>query len=325
MRVLIAGSGRLGARVIEALENSDHEMVALVQNARGRTALGRALESSFARVLGGPTNAIYMAAQNRLPVVWIAGSTDADANRLRKFEPDVLLTCGFGIILKKPLLDLPKIAAVNCHSSLLPNHRGPAPYTAVILAGEKESGITFHVMDEGIDTGPILAQHSFVVEPDDDAIEVYKKSADLAGETVVELLDRIEKEGLHPVPQPPGDGSYEKKLSMEERILDWRRSAEYLHRKVRACYPFSVAYFRHRGRTIRVTRARFDPEPVDAQPGTVLKNKPFVEIATGHGTFTPLAPYHLAPYPFIWPAPWRRPRVGSMLELPELDEADASR
>lgn len=314
MRVMVAGSGRLGAGIIDSIQESSHEVVALVQNAREQGALNRVLNTAVYRQLGGPSNAIYMANKYRIPIVWIRGSKEEDVERLLPFEPDVLLTCGFSIILKKPLLEMPKVAAVNCHSSLLPNHRGPMPFAAAILAGRKESGVTFHIMDEGIDTGPILDQFSFALTENETALSLYRKAAETATDHVVEVLDRLDDEGVTGRPQDPTAGSYDKKLKREDTFLDWNDRAVQLERMVRACYPFTVARFRYKRRTIIVGRARFDAKPVDAAPGTVLRNRPFVEIATGEGTFTPLLPYHFTPYPFVWPAPWNRPKIGSRIE-----------
>lgn len=318
MRVMVAGSGRLGAGIIHAIEASEHhEVVALVQDARDTSPLSRRMGRAWARILGGPANAIYVANRHRIPLVDINGSREEDLAPLRPFQPDIFLTCGFSVILKKPLLEFPKVAPINVHSSLLPDHRGPMPFSAVILAGAEESGVTFHLMDEGIDTGPILERYAFPLEESDTAVTVYKKAADVAAENVVAVLDRVASEGIgFAEPQDLNAGSYDKKFTPDTAYLDWNRPAVELERMVRAGFPFCLAHLKYKGRTVFVTRARYTTDPVVAEPGKVLQNRPFVQIATGQGTFTPLTSYHSLPYPFIWPNPFSPPKIGSVLPSP---------
>ena len=310
MRIAVAGSGRLAFNLMQALLESSHEVVALVQNGRTAKGLKRLAMKMSGYTLGAAGGVIGLAMRHGIPTVWIDRMGDAELAPLRALRPDILLVGGFGVILKRPILDLPRIGCVNMHSSLLPRHRGPNPFSAVILGDEAESGVTFHVMDEGIDTGDILEQHAFPIEPSDTGLAVYQRSCALAGQHVVAVMDRIEKEGLRGTPQDHDAASYDRKLKKEDSFIRWEEPARAIERRVRGLKPFFMARFRHRNRLVIVTQARGDDAPVAAEPGTVLESRPRVRIATGRGTFIVEVAFASAPVPWLWPAPWCRPEPG---------------
>ena len=171
MRIAIAGDGHLGMSLMEPLLGSRHDVVALVQNGRTATGFGRTMTKAAGSLFGSFAGVAGKAIQRGIPVVWIDRMTEEELAPLRAIASGVLLVGGFSVILKKKLLELPKIGCVNMHSSLLPKHRGPNPFSAVVMAGDAESGVTFHQMDEGIDTGPILEQYRFPIRKQDTALD----------------------------------------------------------------------------------------------------------------------------------------------------------
>ena len=310
MRIAIAGSGRLGLSLMAPLLESSHEIVALVQNGRLARGLGRRLRTASSIVFAPNSSVIGLAVRHRIPVLWIDRMSEKELMPLRALGPDVLLVGGFGIILKEPILGLPRIGCVNAHSSLLPKHRGPNPFAAVILAGEQESGVTFHVMDAGIDTGDILEQFPYPLEADDTALTAHDKACDVAAERVVSVMDRIEREGLRGAPQDPALASYDGKLEDRAAQIDWAKPAREIERMARACRPFFLPRFRHRGRTVFVTQLTVDETPANAAPATVIESVPRVKIAAGQGAIVIEAAYVTYPFPWLWPAPWSRPKPG---------------
>lgn len=314
MRIALAGTGRLGGELFKAIVASRHEIVALIQDGRRTQGWRRGFYTRLSRVLARRTTTLGLAQQHGVPILWIDKMTDEELAPLRALEPDLLLVGGFGIILKPPLLRLPRIGCLNTHSSLLPRHRGPNPFTAVILAGDDKTGVTFHAMDEGIDTGDIIEQYTLDVGPSDTAGTIYRATSELAGRKIAEVLDRVEQQGLKGAPQNPEAATYDQKLKSEETWIRWDQPAVEIDRLARACTPFTLARFRRGNSTVYVFRGKYDPAPVDAPPGTVLKDRPFVSIATGLGVYTVLSAYTLVPVPWYWPAPWTRPAVGERLE-----------
>lgn len=314
MRVALAGSGRLAIQMMHAIRASRHEIVAIVQDGRRCRGMWRWLDPWTGRLLTPGYNLAGWSGRLRAPVVYIDKMDETELAPLRAARPDLLLVGGFGIILKAPLLELPAVGCVNCHSSLLPRHRGPNPFAAVILDGDAENGVTFHVMDAGIDTGDILEQSAYAVTSEDTAFSVYRKACAVAADRIAPLLDHIEAHGLHGRPQDNALASYDPKPPATPAGIDWNQPAEHIDRLVRAFAPSPMPRFRHRGRAVRVARTAVDATPVDAVPGTVLRNRLPVRVATGAGTLIiPLA-FCGSPVPSVWPAPWNRPAIGERLE-----------
>ena len=136
MRVAFAGTGLMGVQLLMAIVESSHEVVAVVQNGRKTQGLSRRLNPTAASVFLSGSNVAGAAKRLRIPIVWIDRMEAPELAPLHELAPDLLLVGGFGIILKAPLLSLPTLGCLNCHPSLLPRHRGPNPFAAVVLAGE---------------------------------------------------------------------------------------------------------------------------------------------------------------------------------------------
>lgn len=314
MRIAIAASGRLGATVARPILASRHELVAVVQDGRSSKGAWRFLAHLGAAVFGGANNMLALAKRNRLKIVHIDKMTEEELAPLRELDIDLLLVCGFAIILKKPLLELPRLGCVNMHSSLLPRHRGPNPFSAAIIQGDTHTGITFHVMEEGIDTGPILDQAVFEIGPRDEMLTIYHQACALAGERIVDLLDKIEREGLVGIPQDHTQASYDPKTTDADTWIDWSRSAIELDRMVRGLSPAKMARCRYGENIIYVAKAEPHPGNVDAAPGTILQSSSPVRVATGEGSLDILMGLCRKPFPWIWPSPFSRPVVGEKLE-----------
>lgn len=313
MRIMVAGSGRLGVSVLEPLLESHHQVVALLQNGRATRGFMRRLVPLQAHLTLSGANLIPMAARNRIPILWIDKMTHEALSPIRDLEPDLIIACGFSIIFKRSLLELPATGCINVHSSLLPRHRGPMPFGHVVLAGEKESGVTIHIMEEGIDTGDILDQATFPLDAADTALTVYYKSCESARALIRGVVDAIETGGLKGTPQDESQASYDKRLGPDDVTIQWDLPAQDLERMVRAGTPFCYARFKHRGRTIRIGRAGHDSTTIEAEPGTVLARKPWVRVATGRGALIIRVAYTSFPFPSVWPAPWNKPRIGETL------------
>lgn len=305
MRILVATTGYMGARLIDALAGSDHEVVGLLQSARkNKSWFSRSMQPGLLKHFGGNQSAGGTARRHGIPIFFIDKMTPDELAPIEALKPDLLLVGGFDIILKAPLLRLPRIGCINTHSSLLPKHRGPNPFRAAIAMNEAETGVTFHVMDEGIDTGDILAQHAFPIGPRDDSGVLYRKASELGAETVLDLLEQVESKGLKGTPQDPALATYDKNPPPEAKFLDWTQPAEDLDRVIRSYLPFALPRFRYRERVVFLSRAHFDEEDPRAEPGTILTAERPIVIATGRGRLKLNVAFTTRPVPFYWPAPW---------------------
>jgi methionyl-tRNA formyltransferase len=199
---------------------------------------------------------------------------------------DAAVVAAYGLILPKAVLAAPRLGCLNVHASLLPRWRGAAPIQRAILAGDEETGITIMQMDEGLDTGAMLAEEAVPVGPKTTAQQLHDRLAALGARLLVDTLVGVAQGRVAPRPQPTVGATYAKKLRREEGALDWRRPARELERAVRAFDPWPGAWFEHGRDRIRVLAAELAGASADAAPGTVLDDG--LAIACGEGALRPL-------------------------------------
>ncbi|BAE49046.1 methionyl-tRNA formyltransferase [Paramagnetospirillum magneticum] len=200
-------------------------------------------------------------------------------------EADVAVVAAYGLILPQAVLDAPRLGCLNVHASLLPRWRGAAPIQRAILAGDAETGITIMQMDAGLDTGAMLSRESILLAPDTTAPWLHDMLAAMGARMIVETLARLEDdEPPAATPQPAEGVTYAHKLAKEEGLLDWRRNAVELDRKVRALNPWPGVWFEMAGERIKVLEAAVTPG--SGAPGTVLDDQ--LTIACGKFALRPL-------------------------------------
>ncbi len=313
MRIAIVGSGTLSVKLLLPLLDSKHEVVAVILDGRQTRGLRRWLDPRLARWFRGEYSLGGQAIKYELPIYYIDKMTDEEVAPIKALKLDLILVGGFSIILKKPLLDVPRLGCVNTHSSLLPRHRGPNPFSAAILAGDSETGVTFHWMDEDIDTGDIIIQHKIALNEESTMLGLYRDACELAGQKVEAMVNSLEVgDGLRR-PQSTAVASYEKRAQVADSWINWSDSAENIERLVRGMSPQPYVRFRWRRHVILVHKVTFDLRPVKAAPGTVLVNHPLVKIATGSGVIVLRVAFRQKPVPWIWPAFGSRPDVEEVL------------
>ena len=202
--------------------------------------------------------------------------------RLRELAPDVVVVAAYGQILSPEVLEVPPYGCINVHPSLLPRYRGAEPVAAAILAGEKETGVTIMLMDEGMDTGPILAQRAVPIAPDDTRASLTEKLSHSGAELLVETLPHWLDGEIEPQPQNNVSASYAPQLRKEDGEIDWSQPAVIIERMIRAYDPWPGTYTYWRGRLLKVLRAR----PLGQQQGEVgqvVETSEGVAVVTGQG------------------------------------------
>jgi methionyl-tRNA formyltransferase len=175
--------------------------------------------------------------------------------QIQVWSPNLIVVAAFGQILRPVVLDLPVHGCLNIHGSLLPRWRGAAPIQASILAGDRETGITIMKMDPGVDTGPILSQRRILIAPHDTSGSLFEKLAPLGAELLIETLPRYLIGELSPRPQTEEGAIYAPMLKKEDGLLDFKRPAIELERKVRAMNPWPGAFFAWQAKPLKVLRA----------------------------------------------------------------------
>ena len=169
--------------------------------------------------------------------------SDEEAASFKALDLDAAVVVSYGHILPKSFLDAPVLGCINIHGSLLPRWRGAAPIHRAILAGDAETGVTTMRMDEGLDTGPMLLAESTPISAADTAESVHDRLSELGARLIVSTLDGLMRKSIDAVVQPEQGVTYAHKLGKEEGVLDWRRPAAELERKVRAFHPWPGTSF----------------------------------------------------------------------------------
>lgn len=235
MRVIYIGTGDIGLPALRYLLDTPGYEVPAVVTQPDRPA-GRKQE-----LLASP---IKLLAQERgIPVLQPRKIREPGAlEPLQALAPEVIVVMAYGQILPKALLDMPSIACLNLHASLLPRHRGAAPIQAAIVSGDRESGVTVMYMDEGLDTGPMLLTRSFPIRRRETGGSLHARLAEASPAALGEAL-RLLASGTAPsTPQDNSLATYAPKLTREDGAIDWRQSAREIERRIRAWNPWPSAF-----------------------------------------------------------------------------------
>ena len=196
---------------------------------------------------------------------------------LRELNPDLGAVVSFGQILKKDLLNLPRLGCLNVHASLLPKYRGASPIVSAILNGETRTGVSFMRMDEGLDTGPVYQQVDISISETVTAPELENILAGLAGDHIGECIRKLAAGEMQAAAQDPAEATVSRKIRKSQASVDWNSSAEQLARKIRAFHPWPSAVFtvRHGERpvTVKISSGK-TVAGGDESPGRILSIQP---------------------------------------------------
>jgi methionyl-tRNA formyltransferase len=219
----------------------------------------------------------------RIPVYQPTSLKDAEIHKLvQELNPDAIIVVAYGKILPLEILNIPSIACINVHASLLPRWRGAAPIQATILAGDERTGISIMRMDQGLDTGPIYQQASLEILREETSGELSQRLANLGSRTLVEALPAIFKNELQEKPQDDSVATYAPMLKKADGLLRFKQPATLLARQVRAYEPWPTSFFLWNDTRIVVRKA----EAVDVDshpPGSCLEYNRLPAVASDPG------------------------------------------
>lgn len=232
-----------------------------------------------------------LALEHGLPVLQPQSlRTDEFLQQLRQLEPDLIVTAAYGRILPPAVLNLPASGCLNVHASLLPAYRGAAPVNRAIMNGEKLTGVTIMLMDEGLDTGDILAQSGIDISDEANAGQVAEELARLGAEMLPRVIDSWLAGKINPLRQDERKASYAPILKKEDGQIDWSAAAHQVHNHIRGTYPWPGAYTWCGGKRLKVHRARVNTDPdllaaaAGSEPGTIcLCGAMSISVACGSG------------------------------------------
>lgn len=205
---------------------------------------------------------------------------------LRSFSPDYLVVVAYGLILPQSVLDIPKIAPVNLHASLLPEFRGPAPIHQAMLLGRKITGNTVMLMSKGMDEGDMLAVGQTPIGETDDLGSLHDRLSSEGAVLLARTLKEFAAGRIKPVPQDHTKATYTSKISSQTAHIDWNRPAEEIRNLIYAMSPFPGAWFADGDERIKVFRAVAENWPGNQPAGTVMGQSPIdgIRVACGNSS-----------------------------------------
>jgi methionyl-tRNA formyltransferase len=235
MKIAFLGTSEFAVPALQALVDAGHDVATVYTRAPKPAGRGQQERKTPVHLL---------ADELKLPVRTprsLKGEEEAAA--FKALDLDAAVVVSYGHLLPKSFLEAPVLGCINIHGSLLPRWRGAAPIHRAILAGDTESGVTTMRMDEGLDTGPMLLAERTPITAGDNAETLHDRLAELGAKLIVSTLDGLVRRSIDPTPQPEEGVTYAHKLGKEEGVLDWRRPAAELERKVRAFHPWPGTWF----------------------------------------------------------------------------------
>ena len=276
LRVIFMGTPQFAVPSLQRLiDAGDYAIVGVVTQPDAPAGRGRELAMSPVKRLALEHSLLILQPERvRRP--------DAIA-ALRELRPDVLIVAAFGQMLPRSVLDLAPLGTLNVHASLLPRWRGAAPVTAAILAGDAQTGVTIMRLDEGMDTGDMLAQESTPILPDDTTGTLTERLAGLGADLLLRTLPRWARGEIRPQPQDAALATLCRPVKKEDGRVDWRLSAAAIERAVRAYTSWPGAHTTWNGRLLKILAARVLRKPASAASGTVLLTPDGPAVATGDG------------------------------------------
>ncbi|MCX4026919.1 methionyl-tRNA formyltransferase [Endozoicomonas sp. SM1973] len=288
LRIVFAGTPEFAAIHLQALLDSQHQVIAAYTQPDRPSGRGRKLTPSPVKVL---------AEAHQIPVFQPTSLKSEEAQtELASLNADVMVVVAYGLLLPKIILETPHYGCINVHASLLPKWRGAAPIQRAIAAGDKATGVTIMQMDVGLDTGDMLTISECEISDQETGGSLHDKLAEIGSPALLKTLQQIADGQLQPKVQDHENASYAHKLSKQEAHINWEQSATELDCLIRAFNPWPIAFTELDGQRIRVWEAKplavngkslaiLSANSSDQAPGTIISaNKEGLDIACGNGT-----------------------------------------
>ena len=274
LRIIFAGTPDFAARHLQALLDSDHQVIAVYTQPDRPAGRGQQLQASPVKQL---------ALTHNIPVFQPKSLKKLPAQQqLAALDADLMVVVAYGLILPQVVLDTPKLGCINVHGSILPRWRGAAPIQRALWAGDSETGVTIMQMDAGLDTGAMLSIATMPIEATDTSATLYEKLAVVGPEALIAALQDLPALQAKAQPQQDSAANYAEKLSKEEAQLDFHKTAAALEREIRAFNPWPVSYLQLAAQQLKIWQARV--ETGSAQPGQVVRvDKKGIAIGTANG------------------------------------------
>lgn len=273
-RIVFAGTPEFSVAPLQALLDSDHQVVAVYTQPDRPAGRGRKLT---------PSPVKQLAQQHNLPVFQPENLKTAEAQtELAALNADLMVVVAYGLLLPQAILDTPRLGCLNIHASLLPRWRGAAPIQRAIESGDTETGITIMQMDKGLDTGAMLYKLRTPIQANDNAQILHDRLSPLGAQALLDTLNKLET--IQAEVQDNHQACYAAKLSKAEAQIQWQDNAQQIVRRIHAFNPWPMAFTLFNGEPLRVLEAQALSGPRHDNAGQmILLEKAGVDVAAGQG------------------------------------------
>ena len=285
MRIVFIGTGEIGVPTLRMLrEWREHELVGIVTQPNKPVGRDQKLTPPPIKAASQQLGVAYATSECelQLPLLQPARIKVPEAiEAIRRLYPDVIVVIAYGQILPREVLEIPTIACLNLHASILPRWRGAAPIQAAIAAGDRETGITVMYMDEGLDTGDILFEKKIEILPTETGGSLHDRLAEIAPEALREAISLLAIGNAPRTPQDNELATYAPKLEREHGRINWTESADVIERKIRAFNPWPGAFTELDQRKLKIFAASIVDQ--NGKPGEILRKENELIVAAGKG------------------------------------------
>jgi len=274
MKIIFMGTPEFAVPSLEALINSEHDVIAVVAQPDKPKGRGHKLTPPPTKVLAEKFNIPILQPEKI--------KTDEFLQELKELNPDVICVTAYGKIIPKSILELPEHGCINVHPSLLPKYRGAAPVNWTIINGEKVTGVTIMQMDEGMDSGEILLVREVQIGNDDDAEKMLAKLSNIGGEMLVEALKLIGEGKLNPIKQDQSEVTFAPMLQKSDGQIKWEKSAQDIRNLIRGLTPWPGTFTKLGDYTLKIYKVYICEGR--GKPGEIIETgKNSLIVATGDG------------------------------------------
>lgn len=281
-RILFMGTSTFSREVLQRLIDENYNIVGVVTQPDRYVGRKKILKMPEVKEL---------ALEHQIPVLQYDHIKDGIED-IKEYHPDIMITAAYGQIIPKTILELPTIAAINVHASLLPKYRGAAPVHQAIIDGEEKTGVTIMYMVSKMDAGNIISQKEIAIKDDDTVGELYDSLAFLGADLLVETLPDIISGTNASIPQDETLVTYAPMIKREQEKISFDKSAKEVYNQVRGLNPWPGSYTTYKGKTVKIWSGMIHDCPnarthhQHQANGTIVKIfKDAIGVKTGEGIF----------------------------------------
>jgi len=277
MNIIFMGTPEFAVPTLEKLiENKNIDISLVITQPDRKSGRGRKTTKSPVKVL---------AEENKIDLFQPENINNLKSiDFIKNIEADYIIVVAYGQILHKEILKHPRKSCINLHASLLPKYRGAAPINWAIINGEKETGVTTMIMEEGLDTGDILKTKKVNINSNMNAGELHDILKDIGGKLLIETIEGIEAQKISPKKQNEAIASYAPMLNRKTGLINWDNTAENIHNKIRGLYPWPGSYTYYEGCKFKITKSNYISKNKGGKIGEIVGiSDSRIEVQTRNG------------------------------------------